>query len=158
MKAVVYRINNLITGHSYVGATQDFYKRKYNHLWGLRKGVHKSKNLQAAFDRFGEAAFDFEILEEVKDKSNLSLRENYYIKKLDPAYNYYGIDIGFEFTRKEKEWFSKRASEYLEDTGKEFLNKKEGMLISSIRPYLEDSDIIIKHCEDQFRKFDFNSI
>ena len=86
---------------------------------------------------------------------------------LETALNYWGIlsQFPFEITNiTSKKNVSKKFDEkkytYSHISSKYFgmFTKKEGMLISSIRPYLEDSDIIIKHCEDQFRKFDFNSI
>ena len=41
----------------YVGSSANLVQRKRDHQWRLRAGIHPCKNIQAAFDKTGEAAF-----------------------------------------------------------------------------------------------------
>ena len=60
----VYCIRNTINGKRYVGgAYSTFAKRKKRHWDALRIGKHKNCHLQAAWNKYGEGAFVFEILE-----------------------------------------------------------------------------------------------
>lgn len=61
----IYIVKNLRTGDTYIGASRDLQKRKYQHLYCLSAGVHSSKKLQSAFTPFDDAEFGFEVLEEV---------------------------------------------------------------------------------------------
>lgn len=49
----------------YVGQSQHVQKRFSQHRNGLRSGRHFNAHLQAAWKKYGEAAFSFELLEEV---------------------------------------------------------------------------------------------
>ena len=89
MKFIIYAIKNIISGKSYIGSTSNFIKRKSGHLSGLRKHRHHSFILQRAYDKYGESAFRFIILEELND-SNVNAafaREQKYLDYFKPAYN-----------------------------------------------------------------------
>lgn len=61
----VYSITNLVTGKRYIGSTsQNFKKRWRLHRSELRRGKHHSPRLQNAWNRYGEAAFEFAIVEQ----------------------------------------------------------------------------------------------
>lgn len=62
MKAGIYRIRNTTNGHQYVGSTMDFGRRRGEHFKRLRSGTHPCRHLQAAFVKYGEAVFLFEIV------------------------------------------------------------------------------------------------
>ena len=49
----------------YVGQSQHVQKRFSQHRNGLRSGRHFNAHLQAAWNKYGEAAFSFELLEEI---------------------------------------------------------------------------------------------
>ena len=72
----VYCIKNLITGQVYVGSSISIYKR-----WSAHR------LLGASWITYGEAAFDFEILEHVADKSLLVSREQHWITVLNSSLN-----------------------------------------------------------------------
>lgn len=63
----VYEIRNLRDGRVYVGSAQVIEWRWRGHRHRLRKGNHHSPRLQRAWDRDGEDAFEFRILEEISD-------------------------------------------------------------------------------------------
>lgn len=64
----IYGIVNLITSHLYVGSSTDVWLRIQNHVSALRHGQELYRNgnspLQKAWDKHGESAFVFVILEE----------------------------------------------------------------------------------------------
>ena len=62
MNTGVYEICNAANGKRYVGSAADFRKRRVMHLSVLRRGKHHSVVLQRAWDKYGEAAFSFNLL------------------------------------------------------------------------------------------------
>ncbi len=58
----VYRWHNTINDKSYIGSAADMEDRRKRHLWEIRAGRHVNKKLLNAFRKYGEAAFEFEIL------------------------------------------------------------------------------------------------
>ena len=61
----VYAIVNLKNGKRYIGSTVSFVKRIRLHRHYLRRGAHQNRHLQAAWNKYGEDAFVFGIIEEV---------------------------------------------------------------------------------------------
>jgi GIY-YIG catalytic domain-containing protein len=59
----VYQIRCVPTGKIYVGSAVDLRKRWEQHRRSLRKGEHGNRYLQAAWSKYGEENFAFEILE-----------------------------------------------------------------------------------------------
>lgn len=61
----VYAIRNRVSGRCYIGAAtkRGFSWRWRQHLIDLRGGYHGNTHLQAAWDKYGAAAFSFEVLE-----------------------------------------------------------------------------------------------
>jgi group I intron endonuclease len=62
MKGVVYEIYNKISSKVYIGSTISFQKRKSDHLYNLRRGIHVNGHLQNSFNKYGEEAFDFVVV------------------------------------------------------------------------------------------------
>lgn len=86
MNSGIYKIENKINGKLYVGSTVNFTRRWWKHRALLRHGKHPNSHLQASWDKYGEDAFSFSIVEQCLNDSLLS-REQFYIDKLRPAYN-----------------------------------------------------------------------
>jgi group I intron endonuclease len=86
-KPVVYKITNLINNKKYVGSAKSFIKRKKDHLNRLKNNKHHSKKLQNSFNKYGEDAFEFNILEVVEDINLLIQTEQKWIDELKPEYN-----------------------------------------------------------------------
>lgn len=76
MKNVIYKIRNVVNDKFYVGSTNNTKVRFRNHRRLLRKGKHHCKHLQAAWTKYGEDCFKFEVVEEVKDDFTLWEVEN----------------------------------------------------------------------------------
>ena len=64
---VVYKISCVETGKFYIGSTVNKTQRWARHRRDLRAGVHKNKNMQASWNKYGEDAFLFAVIEEVAD-------------------------------------------------------------------------------------------
>lgn len=63
-KSGVYIITNLINKKIYVGSSINIKLRWANHKSDLRRGTHRNKHLQRAWNKYGEENFNFKILEE----------------------------------------------------------------------------------------------
>lgn len=83
----VYRIVNQANGNVYVGSTNNLARRWPEHRKKLRAMVSTCTRLQAAWKKYGEPAFRFEVLEVVADAGRLLVREQYWIDALHPQYN-----------------------------------------------------------------------
>lgn len=90
----IYAIRNNVTGKYYVGSASNFVGRRKVHLSRLRHGTHHSVLLQRAWDKYGESAFEFVVLEEVeRSRTALIEREQYWIDSLDAANPRRGYNI-----------------------------------------------------------------
>ena len=83
--SVIYRIRNTVNGKKYIGSTCNGGARFAHHQARLKRGVHDSPILQAAFNKYGDAAFVFEIIEYVPPDA-LTSREQHYLDQR-PEYN-----------------------------------------------------------------------
>ena len=86
MTSGVYQITNQVNGHRYIGSSMNLGGRWPDHLSALRCGHHRNQHLQRAFDKYGEEAFIFEILECVETEGLIE-REQYHLDTLNPEYN-----------------------------------------------------------------------
>ena len=93
MKKGIYCITDECTGKKYIGASSNLEKRIHTHKIKLELGTHENYLLQKAFN---DSSFSFEIIEEVKDISDLRERENFYIAKFNSFYK----DGGFNLSKK----------------------------------------------------------
>jgi len=77
----IYEIVNLYDGRAtaYVGSSVKIKKRWRRHVLALRKGGHDNAHLQAAWNKYGEGAFSFCVLEQVGDRENLLEREQSFL-------------------------------------------------------------------------------
>ena len=87
MDSGIYQITNRVNGNRYLGSTVNLRSRRKAHLCDLRHGQHNNQHLQRAFDKYGETAFVFSVLEHVEDAEQLIPREQYHLDTLSPEYN-----------------------------------------------------------------------
>lgn len=92
MESGVYRIVNKIDGKIYVGSAKNTTKRKSEHFWCLRNRRHCNVYLQRAYNKHGEDAFIFEIIE-LCDEVDCVEREQYYIDLYKPYERQSGYNI-----------------------------------------------------------------
>lgn len=88
----VYQITHIETARCYLGSSANTCKRMYEHRRLLRNSKHYNRKLQRAWDKHGESAFSFAVLEQVAmtsidDVALLLEREQFHIDTLKPHYN-----------------------------------------------------------------------
>jgi len=64
-QAVIYKIRNVTNQKFYVGSTTNKRERFRSHRSRLRRGAHHCPHLQAAWGKYGEECFVFEVVEVV---------------------------------------------------------------------------------------------
>src|SRR5260221_8454885 len=79
----IYKITCTANKRIYIGSALNLYGRKAKHFSLLRRNTHHNPILQNAWNKYGESAFTFEVLEYVLPIS-LTAREQYWFKKLKP--------------------------------------------------------------------------
>ena len=83
-KSGIYQITNKVNGKFYIGSSIQIEIRWKQHINALKKGNHCNKKLQNSWNKYGEQAFEFSILEETNDLIN---REQFYVNELKPELN-----------------------------------------------------------------------
>lgn len=86
MATGIYAIVHMESGRCYVGQSVCISKRWSRHRGDLRRGKHSSRHLQNCWDKYGEGAFEFLILEECEQR-NLTEREKSWLESLDSPFN-----------------------------------------------------------------------
>jgi len=92
MQSGVYIIRNTISGKFYVGSSAVVHERCEQHFYSLSLGTHHNKHLQAAYVKYGERAFVFEVLEHC-DEATMYEREQYYLDTLQ------AVELGYNIAR-----------------------------------------------------------
>lgn len=94
LKSGIYKLANKLNGRIYVGSAKEFKRRWSQHASSLRNQKHQNKFLQADFNKCGEEAFVFEVLEVTEGKTKeerLLLEEQYIQKYYDSGTNCYNL-------------------------------------------------------------------
>lgn len=86
MTAGVYIIRNKKDQHFYVGSTINLHRRKVQHWYRLRLGIHHAIRMQNAWIRDGEDSFNFEVVA-ICEVHDLPQIEQYLLDKWNPEYN-----------------------------------------------------------------------
>lgn len=80
----IYRILNKFNGNVYIGqvhANKGHKRRWIEHVYALRRNTHYNKHLQSAWNKYGEDAFVFEMVEEISDEGQLDFVEQRWINQ-----------------------------------------------------------------------------
>jgi len=80
----IYKITCTVNGKIYLGSSINLRKRKSEHFRYLQHNKHHNSHLQRAWNKYGEDAFTFEVLELVLVPELLTAQEQYWFKKLKP--------------------------------------------------------------------------
>lgn len=89
----VYQIRCTVTGKVYVGSSARIEVRLREHRRALRRGTHHSRLLQRAWNKYGEGAFAFSVIEIVSDAGQLFTREQVHIDALGAADPRTGLNV-----------------------------------------------------------------
>jgi group I intron endonuclease len=90
MNTGIYKIEHKTSGKVYIGSAVDFRARECKHWLDLRKGMHRNKHLQNAYDRYGAEAFEFKRLI-ICSRKNLLMYEQLCLDKFDAVKRGYNI-------------------------------------------------------------------
>lgn len=82
MSSGIYSIIHSDSNKRYIGSALSLSRRKREHLSRLIKGTHNNRYLQRSFNKYGNDAFVFEIIEYCNFK-DLIAREQFYIDKFE---------------------------------------------------------------------------
>lgn len=95
-----YKIENKINNNKYIGITTTPSIRKNRHFNYLRQHKHFNPHLQAAFDKYGEQNFYFEIIEgkNFENEEEAYKYEAYLIDLFDTYNNGYNCNPGGKWT------------------------------------------------------------
>ena len=106
---VVYKITNINNGLVYVGQTTRAPKvRWYEHRYDLRNASHGNRHLQAAWNKHGESAFTFEVIQTCETLSQLNEAEMGLINTTPRLYNMTAGGTGFIHSEKAKSTISEK--------------------------------------------------
>lgn len=75
----IYAITNLENGNAYIGSTNNFKRRWYDHRSSLCGDTHWNGRLQSAWNKYGENAFEFGILEYLENFEELTKAEQFWM-------------------------------------------------------------------------------
>lgn len=104
VKSGIYQITHIASGRRYIGSAVDIASRWRVHRCELGKGYHHSPKLQNAWNKYGPAAFRFEVLERV-EASLLIEREQAWIDEVRPQFNcrpVAGSQLGFRHSEESR--------------------------------------------------------
>ena len=87
----IYKIENVVNGKCYVGSACNLQARRRQHFNNLKKRSHCNIKLQRAWNRYGESALIFLVIEYVKIKEELIKREQFWIDNMRSAKFGYNI-------------------------------------------------------------------
>lgn len=108
----VYSIVCIPNGYMYIGSSINIASRWRHHRASLNRGDHKNIFLQRAWNKYGQKAFGFTILEICQSDNRVS-RELYWMKKLNPIFNLSVVD-----PKKDRFTWSKETRQRMSESAK----------------------------------------
>lgn len=87
LESGIYVIQRIDSDQRYIGSAVCIDHRWRAHLHALRNGKHRSNWLQNVWNKHGESAFEFAVLETVDNLDLLLEREQVWLDHFKPGYN-----------------------------------------------------------------------
>lgn len=87
----IYQIRNTTNGKRYIGSAIKLRTRLNQHRSDLNTGKHFNVKLTRAWEKYGADMFSFEVIERVEIKTDLIVREQYWIDHYKAATDGYNI-------------------------------------------------------------------
>lgn len=159
--AGIYIIANDKSGKAYIGSTMDFRKRWRNHRSCLCQGVHGNPHLQAAWNKYGEATFEFGVLEYLDNPEELHLAEQFwmdiYREEGKELYNFGSAArhpmLGMHHTEETKHRLSEASKSCSEETRQRISKTLRGRRLSEeTKRKISKSQAGRKHTKETKRK------
>ncbi len=119
IKSGVYKITNTINNKCYVGSSSNIKARKNDHWCLFRKKKHPNLHLQSSVNKYGLENFTFKVIE-ICVKTDITIREQFWIDLLKPDYNIRNIamnNFGLRHTLSTKLKISVAAKNMWKKTG-----------------------------------------
>lgn len=113
MKHCIYQILNLVNEKFYIGHSQDYDIRWWEHERKLKVNKHDNYHLQSAWNKYGKEAFEFILIELVEEKDML-LREQFWIDILGACDKELGYNINPDALRPPSGLGTKRTKAQIE--------------------------------------------
>lgn len=107
MPSGIYKIINTTNNKFYVGSAVNLQRRRARHFSELRSKKHSNKHLQAAWNKYGEAAFIFVVVEHVADIATILAVENKWLK--DHVGKPYCYNLGVDATAPTLGWGGEKS-------------------------------------------------
>ena len=108
----IYSITNTLNNKRYIGYSIDIQRRWTTHKRDLKNNKHENSHLQNAYNKYGENAFEFEIIEECT-KENIKDKEKYWIAFYNSKNEGYNMSEGGDGILNPTEDVRKKISEGL---------------------------------------------
>ena len=93
VKSGIYAIRNKVNGKIYIGSSVDVSKRQKQHYRLLTQNKHHSYKLQADWNKYGEEAFEWCVIEEILDLELLEQIEQKYLDDYKVCSNGYNVAL-----------------------------------------------------------------
>lgn len=161
LKSGIYKITNKLNGRIYIGSAKRFKERWQSHSSSLRNQKHQNKFLQADFNKCGEEAFVFEIVEITEGKTKeerLLIEEGYigqYYDKGNDCYNLCNRAISRENAKSKNPEETKRKISAA--TKKMWQDpEKAASIRNSMKNALLDPETAKRHQEGRIRSWENN--
>ena len=131
--AVIYRITNMANGNFYIGSAESLPRRVWHHKYDLKRNQHKNPHLQAAWNKYGEEMFVFEIIEEVPQGEDQLVWEDKWLRDCVGKLDCYNVNtlataprLGIEHTEETKAKISAKVQQAVaEGRGGAFIPSEE---------------------------------
>lgn len=113
----IYVIKNLVSNKMYIGKSINTITRQYEHFYDLRQNKHSNEHLQKSFNKYGEEAFIFGVVDYYPE-DELYKMEKYWIEfynVCEIGYNIAipnGVNQGKEWGEEEKIKLSSTMKKY----------------------------------------------
>lgn len=91
-KSGIYKIINSINNRFYIGCASNIRSRVSGHLYNLKRNIHPNIYLQRSWNKYGENAFKFEVVE-FCEINVLHAREHYWVTTLNCLNKKIGFNI-----------------------------------------------------------------
>ena len=126
--SAVYKITNTVTGDFYIGSSKDVKRRWRSHKWPSTWNKCPNNQMYIDMQNYGVDKFVFEVLAEVEEAEEGSLKEaeQQFIETLKPTYNNINAN-GRDFERRkeyDKEYHkTEKYKEYQKEYNKEYMKE-----------------------------------